>query len=306
MKILVTGGAGYIGSVLVPSLLDGGHSVTVIDNFLYGENSLAPCASNPKFRAERVDCRDARAVNKFLPGMDAVIPLAALVGAPICDLNRMDAELINLRSPISLFNALSDDQLCIMPTTESVYGSAERLISEDQVLNPLSTYGRHKVHVECSLMARKRSISLRLATVFGMSPRMRLDLLVNDFTWRALKDRAMVVFEGHFRRTCSHIRDVASAFKWALDGKLKEGEIYNVGACTMTKLELCAAIEAQVPGFTYVEAEVGRDQDQRDYIVSDEKIRKTGFEPQITLDDGIAELLRGYKMLSNNRYGNMP
>lgn len=305
MKILVTGGAGYIGSVLVPALLADGHHVTVIDNFLYGENSLASSCVNPWFRAERVDCRDTRAVNKFLPGMDAVIPLAALVGAPICDMNRMDAELINLRSPISLFNALADDQLCIMPTTESVYGSAERLISEEQALNPLSTYGRHKVHVESSLMARKRSISLRLATVFGMSPRMRLDLLVNDFTWRAVKDRAMVVFEGRYRRTCTHVRDVVGAFRWALAGRLKEGEIYNVGSCNMTKLELCKAIEEQTQ-FTYVEAEVGRDQDQRDYIVSDEKIRKTGFEPQITLDVGIAELLRGYKMLSNNRYGNMP
>lgn len=305
MKILVTGGAGYIGSVLVPSLLADGHEVTVIDNFLYGENSLASCSSNPNFRAERVDCRDARAVGKFLPGMDVVIPLAALVGAPICDMNRMDAELINLRAPIWLFNSLEDDQLCVMPTTESVYGSAERLIAEDQAPNPLSTYGRHKVHVEMSLMARKRSISLRLATVFGMSPRMRLDLLVNDFTWRALKDRAMVVFEGHYRRTCVHVRDVVSAFKWALAGKLREGEIYNVGSCNMTKLELCEAIKKQTP-FTYVEAEVGRDQDQRDYVVSDAKIRATGFKPEVTLDVGIAELLRGYKMLSNNRYGNLP
>lgn len=306
MKILITGGGGYIGSVLVPALLADGHEVTVIDSFIYGENSLAACCHNPKFRAERVDCRDPRAVGKFLPDQDVVIPLAALVGAPICDMNRMDAELINLRAPIWLFNMLEDDQLCVMPTTESVYGSAERLISEDQAPNPLSTYGRHKVHVETALMARKRSISLRLATVFGMSPRMRLDLLVNDFTWRALKDRAMVVFEGHYRRTCVHVRDVVRAFQWAVSGKLKEGEIYNVGSCNMTKLELCSAIKKQIPAFTYMEAEIGRDQDQRDYIVSDAKIRATGYAPEITLDSGIAELLRGYRMISNNRYGNVP
>lgn len=304
MKILVTGGAGYIGSVLVPELLEDGHEVTVLDNLLYGGNTLAACAEYKSFKVNRADVRDANAVKPHLKGADVVIPLAALVGAPICDLNPVDAELVNLQSPLALFKMLSKDQLVIMPTTESVYGSNEQICTEETTLAPISIYGRHKVIVESALLERERSISLRLATVFGMSPRMRLDLLVNDFTWRALKDRAMVVFEGRYRRTCVHVRDVVAVFKWAISDLT--GGIYNVGACNMTKLELCAAIKEQVPAFTYVEAEVGRDQDQRDYVVSDARLRATGFLPLWDLADGIAELLRGYRSLSNNRYGNMP
>lgn len=304
MNVVVLGGAGYIGSVLVPALLGEGHQVTVMDNLLYGGNTLAPCCMDPRFSFKRADVRDVKSLD--LKHADVVIPLAALVGAPLCDLNPVDAELVNLRAPLALFESLSDDQLVIMPTTESVYGSSERICTEETDTNPLSTYGKHKLIVEQALVGRKRSISLRLATVFGMSPRMRLDLLVNDFTWRALKDRAFVVFEGRYRRTCVHVRDVVEAFLWAMSGCINEGEIYNVGSCNMTKVDLCEAIKKQVPGFTYVEADVGRDQDQRDYVVSDEKIRKTGYVPEISLETGIAELLRGYRMLSNVRYGNMP
>lgn len=304
MNVVVLGGAGYIGSVLVPALLNEGHNVTVVDNLLYEGNTLAPCCIDPRFSFQRADVRDVASLD--LRKADVVIPLAALVGAPLCDLNPVDAELVNLRAPLALFEKLSDDQLVIMPTTESVYGSSERICTEESDTNPLSIYGKHKVIVEQSLVGRDRSISLRLATVFGMSPRMRLDLLVNDFTWRAMKDRAFVVFEGRYRRTCIHVRDVVKAFVWAISGGLKEGQIYNVGSCNMTKIELCESIKKQVPGFTYVEADVGRDQDQRDYVVSDEKIRKTGYVPEISLEEGIAELLRGYRMLSNIRYGNVP
>jgi nucleoside-diphosphate-sugar epimerase len=306
MKIVISGGAGYIGSVLVPALLADGHEVTVLDNMLYGGNTLAPCARFPTFKFVRADVRDMNAIRPHLKDVDAVLALAALVGAPLCDMNPVDAELVNLRAPLALFGALSEEQLCIMPTTESVYGSSERVCTETTAPAPLSTYGKHKVIVEEALLARKRSISLRLATVFGMSPRMRLDLLVNDFTWRAMKDRAFVVFEGRYRRTCVHVRDVVAAYQWALGGGLEEGQIYNVGSCNMTKIELCEAIKQQVPGFTYVEREVGRDQDQRDYVVSDAKIRATGYTPEWTLAEGIAELLRGYRMLSNSRHGNMP
>lgn len=306
MRIVVTGGAGYIGSVLVPALLEDGHKVTVLDNLLYGGNTLATCARYPTFTFSRSDVRDANAIRPHLKDADAVINLAALVGAPLCDLNPVDAELVNLRAPLALFGMLSDDQLCIMPTTESVYGSSEQVCTEETAPAPLSTYGKHKVIVEEALVSRKRSISLRLATVFGMSPRMRLDLLVNDFTWRALKDRAFVVFEGRYRRTCVHVRDVVAAYRWALDGRIEEGQIYNVGSCNMTKIELCEAIKLQVPGFTYVEKEVGRDQDQRDYVVSDAKLRATGFRPEWSLNEGIAELLRGFRSLSNVRHGNLP
>ncbi len=328
MKILVTGGAGYIGSILVPMLLDEGHAVTVLDRFIYGnDTALASCCANPRFDIHRVDCRDLSAVKPFLADADVVIPLAGLVGVPLGNLNPIDAELLNLHAQIGLFKLLSKDQLVVMPTTESSYGSNAEVCTEETVLNPLSTYAKHKVEVENALLARGNSISLRLATVFGMSPRMRLDLLVNDFTWRALKDRAFVVFEGQYRRTCVHVRDVARAFLHALGTKslsqswqesntgilpfpfsrqndaLPVG-IYNVGACTMTKISLCEAIQKQVPGFTFVEAPISKDPDQRDYVVSMDKIRATGFEPHWTLDAGIAELLKGYRALGTGPHRN--
>ena len=312
MKIVVTGGAGYIGSILVPRLLDAGHHVTVLDNFLYGENSLATSCLHKKFAVHRVDVRNLDDVRPFIKHADVIIPLAGLVGAPLCDLNPVDAELVNLIAPISMFKILAPDQLVVMPTTESSYGSNAEVCTEETPLNPLSTYAQHKVQVEQALMERSvNSISLRLATVFGMSPRMRLDLLVNDFTWRAFKDRAFVVFEGHYRRTSVHVTDVARAIVHAVATDEMRNQIFNVGAVSVTKLELCATIKRQVPYFAYMEMGTspkdyrGTDPDQRNYVVSDAKIRKTGFTPNVTLERGIAELLMGYRMLGNNRYGNM-
>lgn len=304
MNILITGGAGYIGSILTPLLLSEGHHVTVLDNFLYGQDTaLAQCMMDPYFQIYRVDCRDGDAVKPHLAWPDVVIPLAGLVGVPLGNLNPVDAELLNLTAQLGLFHELSREQVVIMPTTESSYGSNADICTEITPLNPLSTYARHKVRVENALMMRENSISLRLATVFGMSPRMRLDLLVNDFTWRAQKDRAMVIFEGQYRRTCVHVRDVARAFLHAID-QLDPG-IYNVGSCTMTKISLCEAIQKQVPGFTFVQAPIAVDPDQRDYICSSEKLLKTGFEYAVTLDAGITELLKGYRTLNNNRHGNV-
>lgn len=311
MHILVTGGAGFIGSILVPELLKEGHKVVVIDNFMYSDTSLLGCCAHPNFDVHRVDCRDENAVRPHLKNADVVIPLASLVGVPAGNRNPVDAELINLRAPLALFNMLSHDQLAICPTTESSYGSNADICTEETPLNPLSIYAQHKVYVEDALMARGNSISLRLATVFGMSPRMRLDLLVNDFTYRAQRDRAFVVFEGAYRRTCVHVRDVARAFLHAIGSEIKWPDanrranpnglalgIYNVGACTMTKLSLCEAIAKQVPGFTFVEAPVGTDPDKRDYIVDSSKIQATGFSYDWTLDNGIEELLKGYRCLS--------
>lgn len=306
MRILVTGSHGYIGSILVPMLLAEGHEVTGLDRFIYNNDTvLAACCSNPRFKQYRVDCRDMDAVRPHVAVADAVIPLAGLVGVPLGNLNPVDAELLNLKAQLGLFQLLSADQFVVMPTTESSYGSNADVCTEETTLNPLSLYAQHKVQVENALLARGNSVSLRLATVFGMSPRMRMDLLVNDFTWRALKDRAMVIFEGKYRRTCVHVRDVAGAFLHALDVLEQIPGIYNVGACTMTKLSLCEAIQAQVPGFTYVEAPIAKDPDQRDYIVSDDKIRATGFVPEWTLEAGITELLNGYRSISNNRFGNV-
>ena len=325
MRCLVTGSHGYLGSVLVPMLLAEGHEVVALDRLIYGnDTALAACCANPRFEQYRVDCRDLEAVRPFVADADVIIPLAGLVGVPLGNLNPVDAELLNLRAQLGLFNMLSFEQLVVMPTTESSYGSNAEVCTEETPLNPLSVYARHKVDVENALMARGNSISLRLATVFGMSNRMRTDLLVNDFTWRALRDRAMVIFEGKYRRTCVHVRDVARAFVHAIfcqgiewpAGKYPDADgrgpinpmplgIYNVGSCTMTKLSLCEAIKRQVPNFTYVEAPIDKDPDQRDYIVSQEKLEATGYRSEWTLDAGIAELIKGYRCLNNTRHGNV-
>lgn len=302
VKIVCTGAAGYIGSVLCPLLVSEGHEVVALDWF-HHQNTLAPLVSSPWFDCYRVDCRDIAAVRPHLKNADVVIPLAALVGAPSCNQNPVDAERLNVTATLELFDALSADQLVVMPTTESVYGSNATLCTEDTPCNPISSYGRQKWQVEQELMKRGNSISLRLATVFGMSPRMRLDLLVNDFTWRALTDRALVVFESHARRTYVHVSDVARAFDHALS--ILTPGVYNVGSVTTTKLDLCAAIKKQLPEFFYVEAAYGTDPDARDYVVSEEKIEATGYRPVVLLDDGIAELLKGYRMIRNTVHGNV-
>ena len=303
MNILCTGGAGFIGSVLVPKLLDANHSVTVLDNFMYCETSLAACVNRPNFQQYKVDCRDLNAIEPYLATADVIIPLAALVGAPICNANPVDAEMINYRIPLAMFHLLAKDQLVIMPTTESAYGSNQEVCDETTPLNPLSTYAQHKVEVEQALMSRENSTSLRLATVFGMSPRMRLDLLINDFTWRAYKEKSLLVFEGHFKRTSVHVRDVARAFIHALD--VKPGQIFNVGSISATKIEICEAIKKQLPDFVYVEAPVGTDLDQRNYHVSSDKFWQAGFKSRIGLDEGIAELIKGFRSMRNTRYGNV-
>ncbi len=235
MNILILGGAGYIGSVLVPLLLFYGHKVTVLDNFLYGENSLAACCHYPKFDVHKVDVRNFKDLKPYL-NADVIIPLAGLVGAPLCDQNPVDARMVNLEHPLRLFRYLSKDQKVIMPTTESAYGSNGEICTEDTPVNPISRYAKDKAKIESILMERKNVVSLRLATVFGMSPRMRMDLLVNDFTWRAFRDKTIVIFEGHFKRTNVHVRDVAQAFVHALT--LADG-IYNVGAFSISKLGIC-------------------------------------------------------------------
>ena len=308
--IVVTGGAGYIGSVLTPMLLAHGHRVAVIDSYRYGGNTLAMCAADPKFQAVRMDIRETDKLRRVLRNADIIIPLAGLVGAPLCDLMPAEAEAVNLHAQLAIIDAASREQRIIMPTTESVYGSNFDVCTEDTPYNPLSAYGKHKMLVEQALLERGNAVSLRLATVFGMSPRMRLDLLVNDFTWRALKDRAMIVFEGHFRRTSVHVRDVAAAFLHAIHHDLRG--VYNVGSVHCTKVDLCEAIRQQVPHFSWSETtntpkdSMGRDPDQRDYIVSDAKIRATGYAPTIDLEAGISELLRGYVGLSNVVHGNVP
>ena len=309
MKILITGGAGYLGSIMTPYLLGKGHEVTVLDNFLFRQNSLADCCQYDTFSIVRGDCRDADNIKPLLKQADVIIPLAALVGAPLCNDDKLAAESVNHGAVQLLCDLASTDQRIIMPITNSGYGVGEegKFCTEETPLRPITLYGRTKVAAEESVLARDNSISFRLATVFGMAPRMRLDLLVNDFVYRAVNDRALLIFEGHFKRNYIHVRDIARVFEHAIDNfDAMKGKPYNAGLeeANLSKLELCAKIQDHLPNFVYVEAEVGEDPDKRDYIVSNQRLLESGFNTQWDLDRGIRELIKGYTIIRNTIYSN--
>ena len=309
-KILVTGGAGYLGSILVPELLAQGYCVTVLDNFMYHQNSLANVCANPQFQVVRGDVRIPETMKPLLKDADIVIPLAALVGAPLCSRDPVGATTTNRDAILWMLDVLSKDQRILMPTTNSAYGSGDKdnFCTEESPLNPISHYALEKVEVEKRLMEHPNAISFRLATVFGMSPRMRIDLLVNDFTYRAVYDRFVVLFEAHFKRNYIHIRDVTKVFLHGMSHFEKmKGTVYNVGLsdANVSKKELCQIIQKQLPSFLFPEASIGKDPDQRNYIVSNAKIEKTGYKPDHSLESGIKELIKGYTMISNTRYGNL-
>lgn len=309
-NVFVTGGAGYLGSVLVPELLKLGHKVTVLDSFIFAQNSLADVCHMDGFNVVRGDTRDKALLSKLTKDADIVIPLAALVGAPLCNRDEIGTITTNRDAIGTLSSVLSKDQRILMPVTNSGYGVGEEGVfcTEETPLRPISTYGKTKVEAEAIILERENSISFRLATVFGMSPRMRLDLLVNDFTYRAVKDGFIVVFEGHFKRNYVHIRDVARAFIHGIEKfDTMKGEAYNVGLsdANLSKLELCAKIKEHVPNFTIMEAPIGKDPDQRNYIVSNDKIEATGFKPAFSLDMGIKELIKGYTIINNSKYSNV-
>src|SRR5437867_386379 len=310
LSILVTGGAGYLGSTMVPALLAEGHRVTVLDNFMFGQASLNHICLDPKFDVRRGDARDPETLKPLLRSADLIIPLAALVGAPICDNDKTGAETTNREAILTLLKLTSSEQRIIMPITNSGYGIGEKgkFCTEDTPLRPVSLYGRTKVEAEKAVLDRGNSISFRLATVFGVSPRMRVDLLVNDFVYRAVNDRAIVLFEAHFKRNYIHVRDVARVFLHGIDNfERMRDKPYNVGLsdANLSKLELCIQIRKHLPNFVVLEAPIGEDMDKRDYIVSNERIESMGFRPRHSLDDGIQELIKGYRMLRNSRYGNV-
>jgi nucleoside-diphosphate-sugar epimerase len=310
MHVLVTGGAGYIGSVLVPTLLHRGWQVTVLDAFAAGDTSLAQCCSDPNFEPVRGDCRDMRVVEPLLAKADAVLPLAALVGAPLCAQDKVGAITVNRDAVVDLMKRVSKHQRVVFPMSNSGYGvgATNAYCTEESPLRPVSLYGTTKVEAEKAVLDSGVGITLRLATVFGMSPRMRLDLLVNDFTWRAVNDKAVILFEAHFRRNYIHVRDVVKAFVHALKNHDRmRGEPYNVGLseANLSKSQLCERIARQVPGFVYLEAPIGEDPDKRDYIVSNAKLEATGWHPDHELDAGIRELVKGCRMLRNSRFANV-
>tara|TARA_B110000971_G_scaffold209542_1_gene235790 strand:- start:558 stop:1490 length:933 start_codon:yes stop_codon:yes gene_type:complete len=309
MKILITGGSGYIGSILLPELIKLNHEVTVLDNFMYKQSSLNHLCVFENFKIINGDIRDKNLIKSLLKTNDLIIPLAAIVGAPLCSKDPFSAQSINHDAIAEMIKDASKDQLIIMPTTNSAYGTGDKnnYCDENSILKPISKYAIDKVEIEKLLMARENSISYRLATVFGMSPRMRIDLLVNDFTYRAYHDSALIIFEGHFKRNYIHIRDVVNSFIHAINNMDQmKGEIYNVGLsdANLSKTELCHEIKKHLPNFTFVEEKIKKDPDQRNYIVSNEKIEKTGFLPKHSLSSGIKELIKGYTMLKNQNFGN--
>ena len=309
-KILVTGGAGYLGSTLVPELLELGHQVTLVDNFVYKQSSLNHVCHKSNFKVVKGDVRIESIMKPLIKDADVIIPLAALVGAPICIQDPVGATTINHDAIDIMLKMISKDQLILMPTTNSAYGSGDKnnFCTEDSPLNPISKYAIDKVEVEKKLMQHPNAISFRLATVFGMSPRMRIDLLVNDFTYRAVYDGFVVLFESHFKRNYVHVKDVSRVFQHALLNQDKmKGQIYNVGLseANVSKWELCERIQKHIPNFTFLEAPLGKDPDQRNYIVSNEKLETTGYKTAFSLDHGIEELIKGFTMIKNTRYGNV-
>jgi nucleoside-diphosphate-sugar epimerase len=309
-RVLVAGGAGYLGSILVPTLLNKGYKVTALDSLMHNQHSLSECCSNSDFDFVKGDICDEQLMSSLVPKFDIVIMLAAIVGAPACKVNPSLTQLVNYDAPVAMIKKLSPAQKAIFPTTNSGYGIGEKdkLCTEESQLRPLSEYGKHKVALEKAFLDAGNAITFRLATVFGMSPRMRMDLLVNDFVYRAFKDRFIVLFEEHFRRNFVHASDVAKAFMFGIDNyERMKGEPFNVGLSTanLTKRQLCEKIKEYVTGFYIHSAPVGEDPDKRDYLVSNDKIESLGWKPDFSLDDGIEELLKGYQILKPNQFANV-
>jgi nucleoside-diphosphate-sugar epimerase len=309
MKMLITGGAGYLGSILTPHLLSLGHHVTVLDTLIYGQAPLLDCCIHPNFDFVYGDARDERILRSLISKADCVLPLAALVGAPACGRDATGASSINRDAVVLISKLRSQSQRVLFPTTNSGYGIGEEGVActEETPLRPISLYGTTKVEAEQALLDSGEAVTFRLATVFGASPRMRLDLLVNDFVYRAVQDRAVVLFEAHFKRNYIHIRDVARVFAHGIERyDAMKGRPYNVGLsdANLSKIELCQRIQNRIPEFIFMESEIGEDPDKRNYIVSNSRIEGTGWKPAHSLDDGIVELMKAYRIVKQRQYGN--
>lgn len=310
MKVLVTGGSGYLGSILCEHLLQAGHEVTVYDSLMYGQPSLFHCCENPKFDFVFGDVRDAKALKPLIQKADVIIPLAAIVGEPACKRDPWQATSVNLDAIVTINLLRSQDQLVIYPNTNSGYGvkSTDSHCTEDSPLEPISHYGQTKVKAEQELMQSPNTICFRLATVFGMSPRMRLDLLVNNFVYDSLKYGYIVVFQKDFMRNYVHIRDVADGFLYAIANCAKMvGRVFNMGldSANLSKAQLVHKIKEHLPNLSITFAEIGEDPDKRNYIVSNERLRQAGFEARRSIDAGIAELLKGYRMMGRQPFKNI-
>ncbi len=310
MRVLIPGGAGYIGSVLTGHLLDLGHRVTVLDNLYFQQKSLFGYATNPNFDFVFGDSRDKATLKPLMAKNDVIIHLAAVVGMPACTKDPEYSQSLNYGAAKLVAELASKDQRIIYPCTNSGYGtqSGDVFCDENTPLAPISLYGTSKAEGEKAILDSGKGMSFRLATVFGASPRMRVDLLVNDFTYKAFSQGSIVIYEGHFMRNFVGVQDSARAMIFAMDNfEAMRGGIYNLGvdSANMSKLDLCKKIKQHVPNLYYTEAPVGTDPDRRNYVVSNEKLRQAGFEATQSIDDGIRELLTLYKMFGRSEFGNV-
>lgn len=307
--ILITGGAGYIGSVLTPLLLKNGYSVTVVDPLMFEQLSLIPCFEYPGFTFIKGDACDEELMEKELKKAEYIIPLAAIVGAPACKLLPAQSKLVNHDAIKLIIDRLEPDQKILFPNTNSGYGSSKHgsICTEETPLKPLSLYSKLKVQIEDALLITHQAVSFRLATVFGLSPRMRLDLLVNDFTYRACQDKSITLFEEHFKRNYIHVFDIANTFLFGIQNFEKmAGNTYNVGLsnANLSKLELCEKIKEYVPELCINIADTGKDPDQRNYIVSNAKLEALGWLPQKSIEDGIQELIKAFSVIQKRQFAN--
>jgi nucleoside-diphosphate-sugar epimerase len=307
MKVLITGGAGYLGSNLTRHLLEAGYSVTVLDNLMYDQVTLLHLFGNPKFQFELGDVRDKKLLQELVGLNDVIIPLAAIVGMPACKANPELTVAVNYQQVADIVEVLRDDQKLILPNTNSQYGSSDSIITEESPFNPLSLYAKTKCDAENTMLANGNGVSLRLATVFGVSPRMRTDLLVNDFVYKSIVDGYLVLFEAHFKRNYIHVQDIARTFQFIIENYDKcKGHAFNVGLSTanLSKLELAEKIKSHIPSLVIKQDDFKEDFDKRNYIVSNEKLEALGWKPIYDLDYGIKQLISAYKIVINKNNQN--
>jgi len=307
MKVLITGGAGYIGTTLTTMLLKRGDSVRCYDRLMYGAAPVLQFFCNPRYELMQGDIRDSEKLNHSLRDVDAIIHLAAIVGYPACKRDPELAQQVNVLGTRTLNLARSPNQLMVFASTGSNYGAVQGVCTEETALNPLTVYGRTKTEAEKMLLDTGNVVAYRFATTFGLSPRLRLDLLVNDYCYQAVQNRSLIVYEAHFQRTFIHVHDIARAFVNALDNyDTMRDQVYNCGDNRMnaSKLEIAKLIQQQTSFYLHL-AGIGKDEDQRNYKVCYDKIQATGYRTTVTLEAGISEMARAFQFLRvHNPYRN--